>query len=388
LARKRGQIISRGKRSWLVRVYLGRDQVTGRRRYHSRTIAGRLRDAQRYLNSRLDRQAEGRELVDARITLNQFLDRWLAIAARPKLRTKSYRDYKALLDRYIRPALGERLLSRLTPLDLQNAIHAMNERRLSARTVRYTHAVLHSSLDQAVAWRMLSRNPSTGIALPKLSRSEMRVFTPEQARHFLCHALKTQYGSLFALALTTGMRPSEYLALRWADIDWANESVTVSRTLEKGRGWKFAETKRARSRRTVKLQSWVATLLRQQQALETKKGSEYSASAVQIFQTTHGRPLNSDYLARQFKKILRAAGLPEIRLYDLRHTAATLALAAGVSPKVVCEQLGHANSAFTLDVYSHVLPHMQAEAAQRVEAVLDAYDAVLKTITAGLREAS
>jgi integrase len=211
----------------------------------------------------------------------------------------------------------------------------------------------------------------------------MRVLTPEEARRFLEHALRTQYGTVFALALTTGMRPSEYLALRWSDIDWANETVTVARTLEKGSGWKFAETKRARSRRQVKLQSWVVGLLRLHQSQELRKGSPGSIASAQIFTTVDGRPINSDYLARCFKEILRVIELPQMRLYDLRHTAATLALAAGVPPKVVSEQLGHANSAFTLDTYSHVLPHMQTEAAKRVEAVLDAYDCVLKAIADG-----
>jgi integrase len=204
----------------------------------------------------------------------------------------------------------------------------------------------------------------------------MRVLAPDEARRFLEHALRTRFGIVFALALTTGMRPSEYLALRWSDVDWASATATVSRTLEKGSGWKFGETKRPSSRRRVKLQSWVAGLLDQQCSLESREG------AAQIFQSKRGRPLNSDYLARHFKQILGAAGLPPMRLYDLRHTAATLALAAGVPPKVVSEQLGHANSAFTLETYAHVLPHMQTDAARRVEAVLDPYD-MLKAIAAG-----
>jgi hypothetical protein len=150
LARKQGQIIARGKQRWLVRVYLGRDQRTGRREYLSHTICGTLRAAQRFLNSWLETLQEGRELAVAKITLNQFLDRWLRVAARPKLRPKSYRDYQALLDRYLRPALGERLLQNLTPLDLQAAFHAIHERGLSPRTVHYTHAVLHAALEQAV----------------------------------------------------------------------------------------------------------------------------------------------------------------------------------------------------------------------------------------------
>jgi integrase len=364
LARKHGQIIARGEGRWLVRVSLGRDHQNRRRKYLNRTPRGGFRAAQNHLIIRLEERDQAREpdaeLAAARLTLNQYLDRWLELAARPKLRAKSYGDYQALLGRHIRPALGEQELPGLAPLDLQSVYHQMRSSGLSSRTVHYTHAVLHAALEQAVRWRQITSNPANGVELPKPTRCEMRVLEPDQARRFLEQAGKTRYGVLFALALTTGMRPSEYLALRWSDIDWQEETVTVARTLEKGSGWKFADTKRARSRRRVKLESWVARRLRQLFTINTAKPHRSPEAAQHIFKTRLRRPINSNYLARRFKHLLREAGLPAMRLYDLRHTAATLSLAAGVPPKVVSEQLGHASSAFTLDVYSHVLPHMQA----------------------------
>jgi integrase len=262
LARKHGQIVARGNQRWLVRVSLGRDPDTRRRRYHNCTFRGGFRVAQYYLNARLEEREQVRELDGACMTLNQYLDRWLELAARPKLRKKSFSDYQSLLARSIRPALGERMLSDVAPLDLQSAYHRMHQKKLSPRTVGYTHAVLHAALEQAVRWRLLSRNPASGVEIPKPTGTEMRVLRPDEARRFLEHALPTRYGVLFALALTTGLRPSEYLALRWSDIDWEKKTVTVARTLEKGRGWTFAPTKRARSRRQVKLESWVARRLR------------------------------------------------------------------------------------------------------------------------------
>ena len=388
MARKPGQIVARGKRRWLVRVYLGRDRQSRRRRYHNRTIRGPLGAAQRYLNSRLREREQGRDIEGSNITLNEYLDRWLDMAARPRLRVKSYTDYESLLGRYIRPALGQRMLRSLSPLEIQSVYQQMNERALSARTVRYAHAVLHAALEQAIKWHLLLRNPATGVELPTQSRREMRVMTSEEARRFLRFALATKFGVLFALALTTGMRPSEYLALRWSDIDWVQGTATVSRTLVKGSGWKFAETKRARSRRVVKLQGWVLGLLRQTYALASVTKTTNPAAAAQVFKTKYGGPINSDYLARQFKEIVRRAGLAEMRLYDLRHTAATLALTAGVSAKIISEQLGHATSAFTLDVYSHVLPHMQTEAAKKVETLLAVNVRQVKAIGNGRRKPS
>jgi integrase len=172
------------------------------------------------------------------------------------------------------------------------------------------------------------------------------------------------------------MRPSEYLALKWPDIDFNKGTVSVARTLEpiKGGGWQFADTKRPRSRRAVKLQDWVLELLKKQRngvPAETVGSGAPAAAADLIFTNTNGNALNERNLVlRNFHSVLERAKLPRIRLYDLRHTAATLALVAGVPAKVVSEQLGHASVAFTLDTYSHVLPHMQDMAASQVEALL------------------
>ncbi len=372
MARKTGQIVGRGRRRWLVRVFLGRDRETRRRRYLSRTVHGPVRHAQTYLNKVLRERDLGRRIEGVTITLNEFLDRWLETAAKPKLRDKSYQSYESLLRRYIRPVLGERILSAVTPLDVQDAYQKMTDRGLSSRTVRYTHSVLRSAIRQAIRWRFLLQDPTDGAQLPRLGRREMSVLTAEQSRIFLSAALKTHCGPVFAVALTTGMRPSEYLALKWQDIDWDRGTVSVVRTLERSAGgWRFAETKRARSRRIIKLQEWVLEILKELQARTTQPTGSSGADAVElVFTTPPGRPIHSDKLAKTFKAILGHNGLPMIRLYDLRHTAATLALSARVPPKVVAEQLGHASAAFTLDVYSHLLPHMQEEAAIKVEQIL------------------
>jgi integrase len=381
LARKTGQIVGLGRHRWLVRVFLGRDCETRRRRYLSRTVHGPVRQAQTYLNKVLRERDLGRRVEGVTITLDEFLTRWLDIAAKPKLRQRSYQSYESLLRRYIRPVLGERILSAITPLDVQGAYQKMIVHGLSARTVRYTHAVLRSAIRQAIRWRLLLQDPTNGAQLPRLGRREMHVLTAEQCRIFLSAALKTHYGPVFAVALTTGMRPSEYLALKWQDIDWDRGTVSVVRTLERAAGlWRFAETKRARSRRIIKLQEWVLETLKSLQSRRIQRnGCSWPASAELVFTTPAGPPIHSDKLAKRFKAILRQASLPIIRLYDLRHTSATLALAAGVPPKVVAEQLGHASAAFTLDVYSHLLPHMQEQAAIKVEQILSGGDLLQKS---------
>lgn len=375
MSRKVGQILARGERRWLVRVYLGRDRETCKRTYHNRTIHGSLRHAQAYLTKRLHERDLCRGVEGLQVTLDEFLDHWLKTAVKPKVREKTYRDYVAMLRRYIRPQVGAKIMAGLAPLEIQAAYQNMIDKGLSSRTVHYAHAVLRSAIRQAIRWQLLLNDPTRGVQLPRQQCREMRVLTTEQARAFLSIASQTPQACIFALALTTGMRPSEYLALCWQDIDWEHGTASVVRSLHKNEGqWRFDGTKRIRSRRVVKLQNWVLRLLvklRQQDegtTAETKSDSEFSDL---VFTTARGEPINEEYLVKKhFKPILREAGLPDIRLYDLRHTSATLALTVGVPPKVVSEQLGHASAAFTLDTYSHVLPHMQEEAAAKMEAAL------------------
>ncbi len=367
MARKVGQIVGRGRRTWLVRVYNGHDPETKKRKYLNQTIHGGLRDAQAHLNKMLGERDRGRNLDSSKQTLNEFLDRWLELCAKPRLRAKSFRDYEGLLRRYVRPTLGSKAIANVFALDIQTLYHELLDRHLSARTIRYTHAVLRSALKQAVRWNLVLGNPADAVDLPKRHRSVVAVLSLQQTRTFVKAIAGHAYEGLLALALTTGMRPSEYLALTWSDIDLDRGTVSVSRSLEwqKG-GWQFADTKRPRSRRVVKLQAWVVSVLRENRT----KGQRRNGDDL-VFLAKSGGPIRESYFVqRYFKPLLKTAGLPEIRLYDLRHTAATISLAAGVSPKVISEQLGHASVAFTLDVYSHVLPHMQDAAAERVQALL------------------
>ena len=263
--------------------------------------------------------------------------------------------------------MREAAVASIPAFDIQTLYQDLLLRSLSARSIRYTHAVLRSALKQAMRWNLILSNPADSVDLPRQDRRQIAVLNVEQARTFVRAISGHPYGPLFALALTTGMRPSEYLGLTWNDLDLDRGTVSVSHTLEwrKG-GWQFAETKRSRSRRLVKLQAWVVALLRERIPKEKE-----AAGDLLLFRARRGGPIReSRFVQDHFKPLLKSAELPAIRLYDLRHTAATISLIAGVSPKVISEQLGHASVAFTLDVYSHVLPHMQDAAAEKVQALL------------------
>ncbi len=369
-----GQLVQRGERSWYVRVFLGRD-ANGQRKFHNKTIHGTKKDAQHYLNAVL-RELDLGTFVEPRTqTLSQYVEHWLQAAARPRVSTRTADGYEALLRRYVLPTLGLNKLSDIKALDIQAIYAGMLARELSARIVRHTHSALHNALKQAVKWGMLARNPAELVELPKVSRSERRVLSPEEAIRFLQVAAEAPRGLIFAFALLSGMRPEEYLALQWRDLDFTRGTITVQRALIRHKGtWSFAEPKTARSRRTIPLPASLLQSLRQhkrQQAEDRLKAGSLWQVHDLIFCSEIGTPLAIPSLTyRYFRPLLVQAELPQIRLYDLRHSHATLLLFAEEHPKIVSERLGHATITLTLDTYSHVLPHMQKRATERLETLL------------------
>ena len=361
----RGQVKKRGN-SWTVRVYGGLDPDSGKRRYINRTVHGTKKEAEQVRVALLRQLDQGELLLTpTRLTLVEYLGEWLEKAARPRVRARTFDDYEGLLRRYVIPVLGEKRLSALTPLDLQGVVSGMLGRGLAPRTVRYSHVVLRNALQQAVKWRLISHNPAQGVELPKHEHVEMLAMSQEESQRFLAAAAASKHHLLFALLLATGLRPGEAVALRWSDFDVVGRSISVNRSASfTRRGLRLEPPKTRRSRRTVELpEHLVGRLL-------DRRGD--AAAEAYIFPSKVGTPLDPRNLAaKYFKPILAAAGLPRaLRVYDLRHTHATLLLAAGVNPKIVSERHGHASVALTLDRYSHVLPGMQADSARKLDAML------------------
>jgi integrase len=372
-----GQIIKRGERTWLVRIFMGRD-AKGKQIFHHKTIHGTKKDAEQYRNKVVREKDLGVFVEPAALAVDEYLDKWLQTAARPRLRERTFVDYSEVLKRYVRPTVGAKRLCDVRPLDIQNIYTEMLERGLSARSVRYTHAVFSSALKQAVKWNMLTQNPAEQVELPRATRKEMQSLTAEDAGRFLLEARKDRLSALFAMALATGMRPEEYLALQWKDVDLETRIVTVQRALvwnRKGGGWTFTAPKTARSRRNIPLPESLAQALtahrRRQSEARLKAGTGYQKYDL-VFATRDGTPIMPrNLLSRHFKPILKRAKLPHsVRLYDLRHTCASLLLAANEHPKIVSERLGHASIVLTLDTYSHVLPSMQQAATDKLEKML------------------
>lgn len=369
-----GQIIKRGEKTWLIRIFLGRD-TSGKQKFHHKTIHGTKKDADRYLTAARREMDLGVFVEPSAMSLGEYLDRWLRDAARPRVSRRTADGYAGLLERYIREPLGYKRLDKLQALDIQSVYGGMQARGLSAQVVRHTHSALHNALKQAVKWGLISRNPSDLVELPKVSRKERRVLSPSEAQDFLEAAAIMPHGLIFEFALLTGMRPEEYLAMQWADVDFERGTAQVRRALVRHKkSWSFEEPKTARSRRTVFLPAPLLKMLsahkRQQAEMRLKLGALRQAFDL-VFCSEQGTPHSIPNLTyRYFRPILTKAKLPRIRLYDLRHSCATLLLIAEENPKVVSERLGHSTIVLTLDTYSHVLPTMQQRATARLEKML------------------
>ncbi len=375
-----GYIRRRGKGSWEITIDLGRDAVTGRRRRRFLAVKGKREDAERALTAVLRERDLGIDLDPGKITVADYLRRWLRDYAAPKVAPSTFQRYTSIVELHLAPILGTIRLRDLRPAHIQAAYAAFRRQdgrgsKLSAKTIFEHHAVLREALNQAVKWQLLGRNPAQAAAPPRPQRPEMRVLSAGEANRLLEAATETRHYPLIYLALATGARLGELLALRWLDVDLDRAIMEIMRTARffKGRGVTFGQPKSHRSRRPIALSPETVKVLsdhrREQVEDRLRAGPGYEDRDL-VFADPVGRAVYDSTVRRAFYGIIRVAGLGHLRIHDLRHTAATLMLRAGVNPKVVSERLGHATVSITLDTYSHVLPDMQREAAAALDSIL------------------
>jgi integrase len=375
MARKRnageGAIDHRRDGRWQARMDLGwQDGRRVRKYFYGRTFQ-EVSDL--LLKARSDLRA-GLPVHVEKQTVAQFLDRWLEMV-KPSVRPRTFQSYEILVKRHVVPELGRWKLDKLTPQHVQSALVRKSASGLSPQTVRHIRAILRIALNQAIKWGLIARNAASLTVAPKLVRKRFQSLSPEQARQLLDVAQGQRLEAVFTVALSLGLRMGEILGLRWQDVDLDRATLTVNQAIYRiaGKGLVAAEPKTERSGRALFLPDGVLRALRTHRKRQLEErlaaGSEWRDHAL-VFTSSIGTPLEPRNLFRAFKALLRKAGLPDFRFHDLRHSAASLLLAQGVPMRAVMELLGHSNIGTTADIYSHVMPAMMRDVAEKMDAIL------------------
>jgi integrase len=349
------------KKSWVAEVRAG----AGQKR---RTVYGRTKqEVQEKLRRLHGDIAAGIGAEASSLTVAGWLTRWLE-QVKPTVEPGTYHPYERHVRLHIKPHLGGVKLGKLAKSLVRAWYAALEAAGVSAAMQRKLGTTLTIALNAAVNDDLLPSNPATRIRKPKAKKAEMRPLDPDQAAAFLRAARSDRLYPYYLTALDTGARPGELFALDWTDVDLEGRYITISKSLEEIAGaLRVKPTKTARSRRRIDLSAETAAALAEHRKAMLAEGH----IAGPVFCDSRGGHLRISNLRRDsFLPILKRAGLPAVRLYDLRHTCATLLLLADVPAKVVSERLGHSSITMTLDTYSHVLPTMQRRAADTMGRLL------------------
>jgi integrase len=381
----RGHVLKRGK-SWSFVVDVGRDSKTDKRRQTWRSGFKTRRDAERGLTELLDRLDRGTFIEASRVTVADFLREWLTAIEVRGLRSNALSTSRMLIEKHLIPRVGSVLLQGLSASHLNAAYADMltcgrrnvkTPTGLSPRTVRYAHSVIRKALADAVRWNRLVRNVADAADPPRKAATVKapKTWMAAELRAFLGHVEGDRLSAAWRLAAATGLRRGEVLGLAWDAVDLEGSRVAVRQTLTvadyKPR---LAPPKTDRSRREVALDAETVTALREHRKRQLEErlaaGDVWQNEAELVFTDAIGRPIHPQSFSEAFKRHVAASGLRRIPLHGLRHTHATIALQAGVHPKVVSDRLGHYSAAFTLDVYSDSIPALQEGAASLVASLV------------------
>ena len=371
----RGHIAKKGNRYYAV-VYEGTDAATGKPRHRWHAAGDTRKDAEKILGDLIKRMHDGDYRSPDKITLGDYLlERWLP-SKRTRVKHSTASAYERNIRLHINPNIGRIPLQKLQPEDLDELyVKLLTEGKrngtgggLSAKSVRNVHATIQSALSDATRKGTVFRNVADIADPPSISRSgrSMNVWTGDQLRMFLEAIDGHELYPLYFLAATTGMRRGEIAGLRWRNVDLDAARLTVNQQIVSVE-YELIEDdlKTASSRRTIDLDEQTMAMLRRHRRhqLEQRMASGRRGDDGFVFARPDGSPVHPDLISQTFQRFMVQIDLPKIRLHDLRHTHATILLQQNVHPKVVSERLGHSSIAFTMTVYQHVMPGMQAEAA-------------------------
>ena len=370
-----GTIRKRNDGRWEARIIIGHKN-DGSPMYKS-AFAKTQKSALKQLHQLIDLYRDVDLTEDSRMTLGDWLDKWLDEYMIFTIRESTLDSYRAMVKNQVKPFIGGKQISSLTTADMQkfyNKIkkegrvrpHPIHGKALADSMVRGVHMMLHEALDAAVKERLLAKNPTNGTTVPKCNYPEKQILGDNQLETFLKAIKGHEYWcDFFYVEVMTGLRRGEICGLRWQDISFEENKLQVKRSVsvKKGGGVSIGETKTETGVRCIQMPPSVAELLK------SKKQTAITEWVFPHFLHPE-QPISPASAYRKLKVILKNAELPLIRFHDLRHTFATHATQGGVDPKTLAGILGHTNASFTLDTYTHVTSDMQKSASAVVGSMM------------------
>ncbi len=376
----RGLIQKRGSESWRIRAYVGRD-ADGTKRYASKTVRGARKDAEPELSRLLVEVDEGRHAAAVPMTFGQLLDRWLAVK-KLAVEPTTLSSYEWVARTYVRPALGDRKVAALRPIELDGLYAELSERGLSPRMVRICHTVIRQALELARRWGLIARSPAVDATPPRQVRHEVTPPTVDEVRELVAaaRAEDLEFGTYLWVLAATGCRRGEGCALRWSDVDLDAGQLTIRRSIAMTDDHPYEKgTKTHQSRRIALDDATVAELrvhrLRMQEralALGVRLADD-----AHLFADVEGRPWRPDVCTNRFTRLRDRLGMHTVRLHDLRHFVATVLGDGGVPIATISSRPGHRDAATTLNIYTHALPATDQHAAAYLGSLLSPSPAVV-----------
>lgn len=373
----KGNITRRGKH-WSMMLDLPRDPLTGKRR--QKRITARTKNEVEALATQALAAIEAGGFAEAdakKLTVSQYMTRWHE-SIEGSVKPITYRRYGDLLRLHVLPNIGAVQLSKLSPEHLQRLYaNRLSKAGLSPTSVGTIHVILHRALKQAMRWGLLTRNVTEAVDAPRKATPTCATWSQKQATDFLAVADNHDWAALWRLALLTGMRRGELLAVHWKDVDLVRGVLAVRYSYSRGGagGFVIGQPKTTSGRRSIALPRSVVEVLQKHRVRQVegrlKLGTSYEDQDL-VFTNALGGPLHPNTMALHFHRLSAEAGVPRIRIHDLRHTSATLMLANNVHPKIVQERLGHSDISMTLNRYSHVTMDMQRDAADQMDVLMAA----------------
>lgn len=382
--KKRGQgegsIFEEAPGKWRAVVSLG---FRRGKRVRKTFTAPTRRAVQEKLTKALRDHQRGFNVAPEKRTLGQWLNEWLEVHAKPSVRPKTYQFYECVIRNWIVPYIGQIPIRKLTPTNVQEFLNGRQGAGLAPKTVRHIHRTLVTALGVAETFGYMPRNVARLVDPPHVPKTAVQFLTTQQARLFLAEAVNHRLYALFAVVLALGLRLGEACGLRWQDLELGAGRVTIRHALqrikvdgEKTRKPVLVQPKSESSRRTVRLPAMAIQALQHHRVRQERErefsGDHWKGNSWDlVFTSLVGTPLNERNVLRTLQSILKRAGLPKLRNHDLRHSAAAILLASGLSAKAVTELLGHSAVSFTLQVYGHLMDEAKQQTADVMDAALN-----------------